>query len=311
MTLSDAQLERIVTEALPGERLLAAEALGSATLSLELRSRRRVVLRLPRPADVGAGDPLAAEAAALTALRSTIDLPFPAVLAYHPAGPDGVAWLLTSYREGMNLIEAIPLMDEDQRYTLGRSLGELLARVHSYSAAAYGPLDPRQPPLPPQGSTADELAHGAAADVRYLRTRLDAAIATARAADELTAAAAERLLAWAAGNLAGTGQAPCLTHGALRPDRILVRRRERGWGLSGLVGWGAALAWRPAWDHVGLLEQFSGDGYFSLREGYGNAYDATTERRYDQLRSFALAPFRLILLIEAGRADLALASIQA
>ena len=53
------------------------------------------------------------------------------------------------------------------------------------------------------------------------------------------------------------------------------------------------------------------NAYFSLRVGYGNAYDETTERRYDQLREFALRPYRLVLFLEAGRADLALALMQA
>jgi hypothetical protein len=39
-------------------------------------------------------------------------------------------------------------------------------------------------------------------------------------------------------------------------------------------------------------------------------YDATTERRYDQVREFALTPYRLVLFLEAGRADLALALLQ-
>ena len=306
MTISDSQLARIVAHALPGTRLLGAEALGERTLRLDLHGGRRVVLRLGGPPDPGAGDPLTAEVAALSALRAELDLSVPELLAHERTAADGEPYLLTSYLEGMTLVEAFPLMSEAQRYTVGRELGALLARTHGYSAASYGPLDPAAPPevaREPHGQASDE-------DVRYLRARLDAAIIAALNEGELDGTGAARLGTWAEGNLAGTGRPACLTHGDLRPARILVRHRERGWSISGLTGWGFAQGWRPAWDHIAVMEHCAGDAYFSLRVGYGNAYDTTTERRYDQLRAFALAPFRLILYLEAGRADLALALLR-
>jgi aminoglycoside phosphotransferase (APT) family kinase protein len=313
MTLTDAQLGRVVAHALPGARLIEAEPIGARTLRLELAGARPVVLRLPAPPDPGAGDPLAAEAAALTALRAEIDLPLPELRTYAPADTVGTPYLLTSYLEGMSLPEALPAMSEDQRYNLGRELGALAARAHAYAAPRYGALDPAAPPAlrPDQPTGAAPLAEANDEDLRYLRARLDAALAAACEEGELSTADAADLAAWAGGNLAGTGQPACLIHGDLRPERVLVRRRERGWVLGGLTGWGYALAWRPAWDHVSVMEQFAGNDYFSLRVGYGNAYDATTERRYDQLREFALAPFRLVLFLEAGRPDLAMALLRA
>ncbi len=303
MSISDPQLARLVAHALPGARLLGAELLGERTLRLDLHGGRRVVLRLGGPSDTGAGDPLAAEAAALLALRAELDLSVPELLTYERTVAGGEPYLLTSYLEGMPLLEAVPLMSEAQRYAVGRELGALLARAHGYRAANYGPLDPAAPPevaREPHGQAGDE-------DVRYLRARLDTAIVAALTDGELDGAGAARLGTWAEGNLAGTGRPACLTHGDLRPTRLLVRHRERGWAISGLTGWSFAQGWRPAWDHVAVMEHWTGDTYFSLRVGYGNAYDATTERRYDQLREFALAPFRLVLFLEAGRADLALA----
>lgn len=307
MRISDAQLERIVAHALPGARLAEAQPLGERTLLLALQGRRPVVLRLGAPADVWAGDPLAAEAAALTALRAEIDLPLPELLAQDLAGESGAPYLLLSYLEGHGLPEALPATNADQRYELGRALGELLARVHAYVAPAYGPLDPAVRLELVRDEPGAEAATGA--DATYLRRRAEDDIAAALAAGELDPAAAERLRTWLAGNLAGTGRPAALVHGDLRPERVLVRRRERGWALAGLTGWGFAQAWRPAWDHAGLAENFAGNDYFDLRVGYGNAYDATTERRYDQTREFALAPFRLALFLEAGRPDLALGLI--
>lgn len=316
MNLSDAQLARIVAHAMPGARLVGAEPLGERTLLLELRENRRAVLRLAAPPDPGAGDPLAAELAALAALRAEIDLPIPEILAHDLHADAGAPYLLTSYLDGMNLVEAIAVMTDDHRYELGRALGALMARAHVYAAAAYGALDPADPPaVRPDAAVArdddgEPLDDAGDEDVRYLLARLDAAAAEAHAAGELDAAAEEQLRAWARDNVAPTGRPAALVHGDLRPERVLVRRRERRWTLAGLTGWGFAQAWRPAWDHAALLEQFAGPDYFGLRVGYGNAYDETTERRYDQLREFALRPFRLILFLESGRPDLALALAQ-
>ncbi|MBX0330619.1 phosphotransferase, partial [Oscillochloris sp. ZM17-4] len=170
----------------------------------------------------------------------------------------------------------------------------------------YGPLSPASPPAPRAPAPPGEISDARGADADYLATRVERGVAAALAAGELDAAGGEALRAWLAESLAGSGQGACLVHGDLRPERVLLRRRERGWRVAGLVGWGFAQGWRPGWDHACLMEHFAGADYFSLRVGYGNAYDETTERRYDQLREFALRPFRMALFLEAGRADLAL-----
>lgn len=303
MQLTDAQLSAIVAHAMPGARLREAAAMGERTLALTMGDRR-AVLRLSGPADPWAGDPLAAEAAALAALRGEIDLPLPELLAHDDGAAAGTPYLLCSTLEGIPLPDAIGELSEEQRYAVGRELGALLARVHSYTTPIYGALSPASPPRPPSGDDGEEGFGDA--DVRYLAARLDAAIADALAAGDLDEAGAARLRDWGAGNLAGTGRPAALTHGDLRPERVLLRRRERAWRVGGLTSWGFALAWRPAWDHVAIMEHFAGPSYFGLRVGYGNAYDEHTERRYDQLREFALLPYRLTLFLEAGRADLAL-----
>jgi aminoglycoside phosphotransferase (APT) family kinase protein len=298
-------LPNLLATALPGERVVATQPIGDRTLRVELADRRRVVLRLPAEADPQSGDLLAAEATALTALRLEIDLPLPEVLTYAPG-----RYLVLRHLEGTPLPELAADLSEEQRYALGGELGTLLAQIHGYSAAQYGALQPEHPPelrrVPPTS-----LREPDAADVDYAHARLTAAITAALAAGEIEERGAAALRAWLAGNLAGAGQSACLVHGDLRPERVLLRRRERGWAIGGLVGWGFAQAWRPGWDHVALLEQFAGPVYFSLRVGYGNAYEAAVERAADQLREFALLPYRLALYLEAGRADLALGLIDA
>ncbi len=288
-------VKAILAHAMPGARPREAAALGERTLLLTLAEGRRAVLRLAAPADAWAGDPLAAEAAALAALRTEIDMPLPELLAYDDGAGTGTPYLLCSHLEGLPLPDVATGLDEEARYALGRELGALLARAHSHPAGAYGAL----------GSAA---AHGADAD--YLAARVARGADAALAAGELDQPGAAALRAWLAANLAGSGQAACLVHGDLRPERVLLRRRERGWRVAGLVGWGFAQGWRPGWDHACLMERFAGPELFSLRVGYGNAYDESTERRYDQLREFALLPFRLALFLEAGRADLALGLVR-
>ena len=287
-------VKAILAHAMPGAHLGAAVSLGGRTLLLSLGERRRAVLRLGADADAWAGDPLAAEAAALAALRAEIDMPLPELLAYDDGSAMGVPYLLCSHLEGVPLPDAVAEIDEEGRYALGRELGALMARVHSHPVGGYGPL----------GATETQGDY-----VGYLAARIERGTDAALAAGQLDVGQAEALRAWVSANLAGSGQAACLVHGDLRPERVLLRRRERGWRVAGLVGWGYAQGWRPGWDHAAVMEHFAGPDHFGLRVGYGNAYDGTTERRYDQLREFALLPFRLALFLEAGRANLAVGLI--
>lgn len=308
--LTDTELHNLITAAIPGARLNTARVLGDRTVLLEFADRRVLVLRLPAPPDPQSGDLLAAEALALQALRMEIDLPLPELVEYAPE-----RYVLLRHREGVPLPEIAADLNEGQRYDLGSELGACMARIHAYTAPQYGALSPAHPlslrRTPVQAAPAEaELAPPDDADVRYARARLTQAIDVALEAGEIEAAGADALRAWLAGNLAGTGQPACLVHGDLRPERVLVRRTNRGWALAGVVGWGFAQAWRPGWDHVALLEHFAGPVYFSLRVGYGNAYEAAVERAADQLREFALLPYRLALYLEAGRADLALGLVE-
>lgn len=312
---------------LPGEQLGRVTSLGARTLLLQLRERGQTVLRLPAEQDRWAGAPHEAEAIALQVLRYELEPAFPELLAHEP-GPAG--FTLLSYCQGEPLPALIDQLDEEQRYAIGRRLGELIGRVHAYGVAAYGPLAADQPPqlsrvvrepqamprprLPFQRGEAIVPGPGGPPDQRdlqYLLERLGHGLDLATAEQRLTVAGAERIAGWVAENLATTGQPPCLTHGDLAPERVLLRRRDRSWTVSGLVGWGMALAWRPAWDHVTMLGAFAESRYFSVRAGYGNAYDATTERNYDQLRDFALLPYRIVLALEAGRPDLAVGMVSA
>jgi hypothetical protein len=84
----------------------------------------------------------------------------------------------------------------------------------------------------------------------------------------------------------------------MSPRTILVQQAERGWSISGLTGWGQALGWSPAWDHVTLLDATEEPRYSGLRVGYGNGYDDNTTRTYEQVREHALVPYRMLLMLD-------------
>ncbi|MGB9737531.1 phosphotransferase family protein [Chloroflexus sp.] len=297
--LSLPQIERLVNRLLPGARIRDAAPLGVRSLLVSL-SDRQIVVRLPAGVDQWAGESLSAEALALRTLRAEIDLPLPTVLAEIDAEGDDPPALALSYVPGTPLPEVIAAIDEESRFAIGRTLATALARVHSYTTPHYGPLQPDALPTP-----ADQPAVPGA-DVAYLRHRVAvataAAVARGQLTDEQSAWLQTRLTGW----LTTTGRPACLVHGDLHPRRLIVRRRERDWRLVGITGWGFAQAWRPGWDHVALQLNFADPAYFGLRVGYGAAYDETTDRRYDQVREFALLPYRLTFLLERERADLTL-----
>ncbi len=298
-SLTPVQIERIISRILPGSRVRDAAPLGARSMLVTL-SDRQLVLRLPAGVDRWAGEALQAEALALRALRAEIDLPIPEVLGDVPGDDDTPPALALSYLAGTPLPEIIAAIDEESRFAIGQALARVMARVHSYLASSYGSLQPAALPAPV------ELPTASGADVAYLRERWAAAAAQAVADGHLTADQSDwlqsRLSAW----VSICNRPACLVHGDLHPRRLIVRRRDRDWRLVGVVGWGFAQAWRPAWDHATLNLNFADPEYFGLRVGYGAGYNETTDRRYDQVRELAILPYRLTLLLESGQAALAL-----
>ncbi|MCS6888294.1 aminoglycoside phosphotransferase family protein [Chloroflexus sp.] len=299
-TVSNNQIERIVTRMLPGARVRDAAPLGARSLLVTL-SDRQIVLRLPAGFDRWAGEALRAEELALRALQAEIDLPLPSVVGAAEASGDDPPALALSYLAGTPLPEVIAAIDEESRFAIGQALAHVMARVHSYLAPHYGQLRAEALPAP----AAQPAMPGA--DVAYLRERVATTAAEAVARGQLNPEQSDWLQRRLADWVTTTGRPACLVHGDLHPRRIIVRRRERDWRLVGVVGWGFAQTWRPAWDHAALYLNFAEPDYFGLRVGYGAAYDETTDRRYDQVREFALLPYRLALLLEREQADLALA----
>lgn len=293
MTLTPEQLNQIVARAVPGERLGEARLQAGERYALTLASGERLDLHLfDGPAAAGTA------VAALRRLRGEADLPVPQLRAADSAGElVGRAYVLTAPLAGEPLSALLGRLPDQALYGLGRRLGELVGRLHRLAAGRFGALVPEAGP-----QAEDERA--------LAQTRLEADLERCGALGLLSRQRAEALRAWFAQAFLPVARPPALLHGALRPEVILVRQAESGWNLSGLLGWEQALGWCPAWEHVVFLEQCAETRWFSLRVGYGNAYDDQTHRTYEQLREPVLQPYRVLLALRRAvqaheRGDLA------
>jgi aminoglycoside phosphotransferase (APT) family kinase protein len=280
MALTKQQLETILDRALPGEQLREWRALPDDRYALATAGGERLNVQVYTSAEQAA-----TAAAALDLLRGEIDLPIPQLRANDATGDTvGVPYLLLSDIAGEPLEQALPHIGDEQLYKLGRRLGETICRVHRLSCERYGSLN---------GEASD------AKDERsYVLERLDRDVQRCGKLGLLDRHTSADLTEWFAQQFQPVGRQPALVCGEMNPRTILVRPVERGWSISGLTGWGQALGWSPAWDHVILLDATDEPRYFGLRVGYGNGYDDNTTRTYEQVREHALAPYRLLLLLD-------------
>ncbi len=279
MALSKQQLKIILDRALPGEQLREWRALASDRYALAIDGERLNVQVYD------SADQAATAAAALDLLRGEVDLPIPQLRANDAAGDTiGVPYLLLSDLAGEPLEQALARMSDEQLYKLGRRLGETLCRVHRLICERYGRLSGEQIDAP------DERGYVLAGLERSVRRCSELGLLDRRTGTELTE--------WFEQEFQPVGRQPALVYGDMSPRTILVQQTERGWWISGLIGWGQALGWCPAWDHVTLLDATDQPRYFGLRVGYGNGYDDNTTRTYEQVREHALAPYRLLLMLD-------------
>jgi aminoglycoside phosphotransferase (APT) family kinase protein len=280
MSLTTQQLETIIARALPGERLRESRALAGDRYALALAGGDRLNLQVYASTNAAA---TAAEA--LRLLRGEIDLPIPQLRASDADGETvGVPYLLFSELAGEPLEQALGRIGDEQLYKLGRRLGETICRVHRLVCERYGQLSGDEI------HADDEHSYALARLERELRRCDDLGLLDRKTGDALTD--------WFEREFKPIGRQPALIHGGMSPHSILVRESKSGWSISGLLGWEHTLGWSPAWDHVTLLDTTEDARFFGLRVGYGNGYDAQTTRTYEQVREHALAPYRLLLMLQ-------------
>ena len=280
MALTKQQLETILDRALPGEKLREWRALPGDRYALAVAGGDRLNVQVYKSADQAA-----TAAVALGLLRGEVDLPIAQLRANDAAGDTvGLPYLLLSDLAGEPLEQALPRIGDEQLYKLGRRLGETLCRVHRLICERYGQLSGEQI------DAEDERS--------YVLAWLDRAVRRCGELGLLDRRTGAELLEWFEQQFQPLGSQPALVYGAMSPRTILVQQAERGWWISGLTGWGQALGWSPAWDHVTLLDATEEPRYFGLRVGYGNGYDDNTTRTYEQVREHALAPYRILLMLD-------------
>jgi hypothetical protein len=237
-----------------------------------------LVYRTPHAAQVAS--------AALDMLRAELDLPLPQVRAADPDGAAaGVPALLVSDMPGEPLEQVAGRIPDQQLYSLGRRIGEVAYRIHRVACARYGALAGNDPL-----AADDERNYG----LGRAATALAAAEESGVLDDEDGAIVRE----WFDAQLAASNARPALVAGGLAPASLLVRPSGSSWSLSGVTRWDGALGWSPAWEHTLFFEAAAETRFFSLRVGYGNAYDAATQRTYEQVRETALRPYRALLALE-------------
>jgi hypothetical protein len=284
MSLTEQQLGVILARALPGEQLHEWRELADGRYALALASGERLNVQLY---DAPAAAATAAEA--LRLLRGEIDLPFPQLRAADAEGEVvGAPYVLTDDLAGEPIENVAGRIGEEPLYRLGRRLGEALQRVHRLAAPRYGPL-----------AGAAGVYDGERA---YVLARLAEDVRRCGELGVLDRRTGGEVAAWFEQHFKPAGQKPALLHGGLNPQRILVRHTSGAWQISGLLGWGQALGWSPAWDHTTFLDAAAGERLFGLRVGYGNGYDDQTERAYEQVREHVMLPYRALLMLQRLRA---------
>jgi aminoglycoside phosphotransferase (APT) family kinase protein len=283
------QLTMIVERALPGERLKDSQLVGESRYLLVLAGGERLTLHCySSPADATTA------ATALRLLRAEIDLPLAQLRAADEQGASGVPCVITQELRGETLAKVLPRVPEAQQYVIGQRLGDTAFRIHRIACKQYGTL-------------AGGEGHRDERD--YVLARLERDLTRCAKLGVLNKVTADAIRAWFTQAFRPTGRQPALVHGGLSPETILVRQTEGGWKLSGLLGWEYARGWSPIWEHVTFFEIADRARFFSLRVGYGNAYDDLTKRAYEQVRDTAMMPYRMLLLLEhmhtaAARSDM-------
>jgi hypothetical protein len=280
MSLTKQQLEAILARALPGEQLREWRALPDDRYVLSVAAGDRLNVQV-----YGSAAEAATAAEALRLLRAEVDLPIPQLRASDTDGElAGVPCLLLGDLTGEPLEQALPRIADEQLYKLGRRLGETICRVHRLVCARYGRL------IGEEIDATDERG--------YVLARLERAVRRCGELGLLDRRTGADVTGWFERQFQPAGRQPALIYGGMHPRGILVRQSQGGWWISGLLGWGQALGWSPAWDHVTLLDTTEDASYFSLRVGYGNGYDENTTRTYEQVREHALAPYRILLMLQ-------------
>jgi aminoglycoside phosphotransferase (APT) family kinase protein len=281
MRLGNEQLQTIVQQAYGDQAIRELQMLNEQHYTLELANGERFAVLLFDTAQQAESC-----AQALRMLRGEFDLPIPQLRASETSGTlIGQPYVLVDALRGQPLSQVAATLSEEQRYQIGQQLGSSLQRVHRLACDRYGDL------LNPEQQANSEYEYGI--------QRLERELAQGHQLGTIAALEAQQLRAWFEQQFRPLGKQAALVCGGISADTIWVSQQQGAWRLSGLLGWQQAIAWSPAWEHSTVLDSLRQAEYFSLRVGYGNAYDEQTARTYEQVRERALVPYRILLALGA------------
>lgn len=188
----------------------------------------------------------AREAALLRHVAGTVPVPealFVAPTAEHFTYPYSVL----SWVDGTPLIDALADLAPDEATALAAALGEVAARIGSFTFAEPGFFEPDLSIREPLVIGPDGLRH-------YLREMLLEGVGGARLGQALTT----RLLAQVeahADDLAPLAGERSLVHADYKDGNILIRREPDGWRVTAVLDWEFAFAGASVFDLGSLLRR--------------------------------------------------------
>lgn len=173
-------------------------------------------------------------------------VPGPRFFYFSPDNPfSGHPYTVMEWVEGTRLEVAVGTMRPEEIVAAGRSVGEALAAIHSFTFPQTGFLDDRLVVSQPVSVGSDGL-------IGYLRICL----IDGRGGERLGAELTEELLSFAEqeGGLLDSWQgAPCLVHSDFGGSNILVRPAAAGWEVAAVLDWEFAFSGSPFFDLGNLL----------------------------------------------------------
>jgi hypothetical protein len=194
----------------------------------------------------------------------------------------GTPCVVVTAPQGQLLATLAERLSHTQLHQLGQQLGQIVARIHGIPVANYGSL------------SGDDVAPDARTAlwqrISQAGQQLEVAqIATASA----IAAVCQQLMAVPM----STPPSPVLVCGDIDPESIWIAKSGSNYRISMLSSWSAARGSWPGTEHVRVLANFAGEQWFSLRVGYGEAYDEAAPLAYNHVRESAVLTERLGLLM--------------
>ena len=220
---------------------------------------------------------LETEAALLAAIAPLLPVPVPQpqLVARTPAAPD-VAVMIYHRVPGIPLDEVLP--DEALVVGVAGDLARFLDALHAIPPGALGTIE-----IPTYKADGWVERHR----TLYRRTRADVCLG-------LSAPAFNRFDAWWNDYLSDPASRtfePCLVHGDLAPEHILVAPKQ--WRLSGIIDFGDAMWADPALDLAGWPE--------SLAQGVAAKMRSLSPDRYFWTRCAAYRCIAPLHAVFAGR----------